>query len=167
MKLVEGSKIMKKILMLFLCVFIVASCTKFEITNEIKPKIYVIGDSVGVEYILGDILVADELEDLSHKMLQYFEENKDNITMRLHIYYNTEVSMTTYFTYYIGGIKIAENENVVSGDLLIAKKDLIDGFVVLNGHVSDKETSKKEIPKKIEKIQKESTPVKRSGDRKL
>ena len=146
---------MKNIFLLFLCVFIVAACTSFEITNEIKPKVYIVGDSVGIEYTLGDILVADELEDLSPKMLQYFEKNKDNITIRLHIDYNTEVNSTCYFTYYIGGIKIAQNKNVVSADLLMAKKDSISGFVMLSD-VKTKKTSKKETPQKIEKIQKES-----------
>jgi len=140
---------MKKIFLLFLCVFIVAACTKFEITNKIKPKVYIVGNSVGIEYMLGDILVADELEDLSPKMLQYFENNKDDITIRLHIYYNEEQNTSCHFSYYIGGIKIATNKDVVSSDLLIAKKDLISGFVML----SDIKPSKKQTPPKIEKIQ--------------
>jgi len=149
---------MKKILIVFLCVFIVASCTKFEIINEIKPKVYIVGDSVGIEYILGDILVADELNDLSPKMLQYFKNNKDNITIRLHISYNEEVNNTCYFNYYMGGIKISENKGVVSTDLLIAKRDLIKGFVMLSDDTTTKKTSKKETPQKIEKIQEESKP---------
>lgn len=158
---------MKKILISFLCIFIVAACTKFEITNEIKPKVYIVGDSVGIEYTLGDILVADELEDLSPKMLQHFENNKDNITMRLHIIYNEEQNATCYFNYYIGGIKIATNKDVVSSNLLMAKKDLISGFVMLSGVDAVKKTSKKETPQKIEKIQKESKPVEQLGDVKL
>lgn len=158
---------MKKILLLFLCVFIIVSCTKFEITNEIKPKVYIVGDSVGIEYTLGDILVADELEDLSPKMLQYFEKNKDNITMRLHICHDGAINTSCYFTYYIGGIKVAENVNVVSTELLIVKRDLISGFVMLNSNIPTKETSEKEIPKKIEKIQERTKPIEQSGERKL
>ena len=79
--------------------------------------------------------------------------------MRLHIIYDEEVNYTCYFTYYIGGIKIAENKDVVSSDLLMAKKDLIGGFVMLSESGSTtKKSIKKETPKKIEKIQKESKP---------
>ena len=158
---------MRKALISFLCIFILTACTKFEITDEIKPKIYIVGDSVGIEYELGDIIVADELKNLSPKMFQYFKENKDNITMRLQISYNAETTTTCYFKYYIGGIKIATNKNVVSSDLLIAKRDLINGFVLLSGKTASKKIPEKEIPPKIKNIQKESKPIRQSGDQKL
>ncbi len=149
---------MKNIFLLFLCVFILTACTKFEIITEIKPKVYIVGNSVGIEYTLGDILVADELKYLSPEILQYFKKNKDNITIRLRVYYNEEVNTTCYFTYHLGGIEIAKNKDVVSTDLLMAKKHLISGFMMSGGDTKTKKTLKKETPRKIEKIQKESEP---------
>ncbi len=159
---------MKNLLLLCMCVFIVTACTKFEIRNEIKPKIYIVGNSVGVEYMLGDILVSDELKQLSDKTIKYFEDNKDNITMRLYIEYNAEVNTSCYFNYFIGGIKIATNKDVVSSDLLLAKKDSISGFVMLNQAGSGK-SSKEETPQKMEKIQEAPKPIEleQSGDKKL
>jgi len=156
---------MKKILLLFVCVFIAISCIKFEIINEIKPKVYIVDNSVGVEYMLGDILVSDELKDLSSGMLQYFKNNKDDITMRLHIHYNTEINNKCYFIYSIRGIVVAENANVVSPDLLMAKKDLISGFVMFGAGTSSKETP---APQKIKMIQEESkTEPKKDSQNKL
>ena len=62
----------------------------------------------------------------------------------------------------------SDNKDVVSADLLLAKRDLIRGFVMLSESGSTtKKSTKKETPQKIEKIQKESKPVEQLGDRKL
>jgi len=127
---------MKKILTMVLVIFIVlTSCTKFEIRNEIEPKINIVGDKIGLQYNIGPIQVNDELNDLSAELFKYIEKHKKNLKLGLVISYNDGINQDVWFNYYIDGISIEENQNVVDCQILLAHRDKIKGFTLieLNG----------------------------------
>ena len=129
---------MKKILTICLAIFIVlTSCTKFEVRNEILPKINIVGDKIGLKYYLGPILVNDELDDISSEIFNYIKKRKNNLKLGLVISYNDGINQDVWFNYYIDGISIEENQNVVDCQILLAHRDKIKGFTLieLNGKI--------------------------------
>jgi len=127
---------MKRLFLICLSfLFLIASCTQYEVRNVIYPEVSVIGDKVGISYMLGPIKVNDTIYDASEQCVRYFKENKSNIKMDLYIDYRDIKNEDTRFKYYIKGILMAENLNVVTSDTLLKHRDEIDGFILikLNG----------------------------------
>lgn len=127
---------MKKLFLICLSfLFLITACTKYEIRNVIYPEVTIIGDKIGISYMLGPIKVNDTIKDASNQCVRYFIENKSNIKMDLYIEYKDIKNTNTRFKYYIKGILMAENIDVVSSDNLLKHRDEIDGFVLikLNG----------------------------------
>jgi hypothetical protein len=124
---------MRKLALILAGIFLIAlcGCTKFEVRNEIHPEIVIMGDTVGLTYMLGDLKVSDSLEDISGKFIRYFKQHEDDLVLSLHIDYNEAKHTEIYFTYFLRGLEIAQNTNVVSSDILLAHRDSIDGFLLI------------------------------------
>jgi len=73
-----------------------------------------VGDIIGLEYSIYEGNILDEIRGASPMMVKYFADNKDTLKLRLHIYVNEPNRHTTFFTYYIGGVKICTNTDVLS-----------------------------------------------------
>ena len=129
---------MKRLFLICLSfLFLITACTQYEVRNTINPEITIIGDKVGVSYMLGPIKVNDTLHDVSQEGIKYFRENKSNIKMDLFIQYNDGQNQDAIFKYYVKGILMGENRNVVKSDILLNHRDVIEGFTLieLNGNV--------------------------------
>jgi len=122
-------RIMKtKICILFFISTLIISCIKHDEVINIQPKIHIVGDIIGIEYRLYRWNILDEIRGASSMMVKYFEDNKDDLNLRLHIYVNEAQKSTVYFTYYIGGVKICTNKNILSlNDIKIVQRDLRNG----------------------------------------
>ncbi len=105
---------MKKLLCILFCIFITISCTKFEDTVSVQPKIHLVGDIIGLDYTLYGEHILDEIRDASPQMVNYFAKHQNDLNLRVHVYFNEGNRNTVYFTYYIGGVKICTNEDVLS-----------------------------------------------------
>lgn len=108
-----------------------ASCTKYEVRNTISPEVIIIGDKIGISYMLGPIKVNDTLNGVSGSSISYFNNNKDNIKIDLFIEYNDNNGTDTIFKYYISGVLMSENRNVVKNDILLKNRDSIEGFTLI------------------------------------
>ncbi len=106
----------KKLCMLFCIFLLVVSCTEFQDTIDIHPKVHLVGDIIGLEYSIYNWNILDEIRGASPQMVQYFSDHKEDLNLRLHIYLNTAKNHTTYFTYYIGGVKICTNYDILSSN---------------------------------------------------
>ena len=111
---------MKKILLFCIMIsLIITSCclTSYTLYIEIEPEIYIIGDSIGLTYMLNDFKIVDEIKNISPKKLQYIIDNKDDIKFNVIIKYD-EWAAEINAEYYIKGIKITTN-SLTNSDILI------------------------------------------------
>jgi hypothetical protein len=110
------------------------SCTSFEIRNEIKPKISIVGNQIGLQYNLGNLKVVDQLDDLTNKIFEYIEKHADGdgltFTLIIRCDNNDGTASKTYFEYYLNGILVEKNTNVVKAKYLLQNYDSIEGFIV-------------------------------------
>lgn len=157
------------LVILALSSLMLVSCTKVETSNRIYPDVHIVGDRIGISYQLGDILVNDELEDLSNKMFDHFKNHKDNIVLTLHVYYNDAEKSKTEFTYYINGIKLCTNDDVVDVQTILAHKNSIPGLVYNGELVSSAKES--EVVKETVKVKESESfkpePKTATGNKKL
>lgn len=66
---------MKKLIFLLIAVFFIG-CTSFEIVNEIQPEITIVGDTVGLRYKLGNLLISDTWLEVEEQKIAFFEYQK-------------------------------------------------------------------------------------------
>jgi hypothetical protein len=112
-----------------------ASCTNYEIRNTISPEVTIVGDKIGISYMLGPIKVNDTLKRVGRESVNYFIKNKGNVKLDLYVAYNDIQNTDAVFKYYISGILMSENRNVVKSEILLKYRDEIEGFMLikLNG----------------------------------
>lgn len=153
-----------KNLLMFTMIIMLLGCSEFEISNEIYPKLTIVGRDIGVVYKLGNLTISDTWEKVDKDKLKYIKENIEkqdgfaNLTFTLYIRYDEVNSDAPYFYYYINGIAFKESHLIptVSGKLLIAHMDSIEGFHLykLNGNEVN-EKNDEVIQKEIAKVKKE------------
>ena len=113
---------------LFFCIIIslgITSCSDYRLYIEIEPEIYIVGDSVGLKYMLNDHIISHELNSVSPEKLQYIKDNKDNIKFNAIIEYDG-FDQEIKFVYYIKGIKISTNYLEYDEDLIETIKITVD-----------------------------------------
>jgi len=135
---------MKKIC-LFIIVILLFGCTYFEIRNEIKPRITILDNEVGLVYNLGNLIISDTWQ-LSKDRIKFLNNNKD-LVFTLNIIYNEENNSDVHFNYYVNGILFEKKKNVVSAKQLLAEKDSIDNFFLykLEGDVILEKKEKEKV----------------------
>ena len=150
-----------KNLLMFIMIVMLMGCSEFEVSSTIHPKMTIIGRDIGVVYKLGNLTISDTWEKVDKDKIAFLK-NKDweDLIFTLYIKYNDEGgSDVPYFFYYINGILFEDNHIIptVSGKLLIANMDSIDGFHLykLNGNeVNEKndEIIQKELAKVVKEV---------------
>ena len=156
-----------------ICLFLFVGCTKYEVRHTIKPKITIIGYSVGLSYMLGPIKVNDTLSDLSDKTVLYLKTHEDSLEIDLVIEYDDIKNSSTHFIYFIRGVLIGKNIDVVKNDVLLAHKNEISGFLVFkeNGNIPNQIVPAGEITLETPDVSPdkfpEQKPIREKGDVKL
>jgi hypothetical protein len=108
------------------------ACTQYEIRNTITPEVTIVGDKVGISYMLGPIKVNDQLTRVGKESINYFIKNEGNVKLDLFIEYNgNDGNDITMFKYYIAGILMSKNHNVVKSEILLKYRDEIEGFMLI------------------------------------
>jgi len=143
-----------KFILCFIIIFMLISCTSFDITTEIEPKVTIIGRNIGLVYKLGDIIVSDTLTRVDRDIIDFLQKEKNPI-YTLHIEYSESENCKPDFNYYINGIFVKKNEDTVDEKILLSNMDKIKGFHLyeLDGKTFE-EKNKEVIKEKLEKIKK-------------
>lgn len=124
---------MKKYFLAILLIFIMSACTHFEATNEIHPKVTVVGNKIGLEYKLGNLTITDQFDDIDTSIYRYILEHKDTIRFTLKIVYDDSGNTVVFFQYYVNGVHVATNKDVVSKDLILMERENIPNFRCVEG----------------------------------
>jgi hypothetical protein len=145
------------------------SCTNYEIRNTITPEVTIVGDKIGISYMLGPIKVNDILNRVGKESVNYFIKNEGNVKLDLVIEYNNNGSDYTLFRYYISGILVSNNSNVVKSDILLKHRDSIPGFTLikLEGVPTGKTKEEEQIQQTPSVKLPEQKPIEDKGETKL
>jgi hypothetical protein len=121
---------MKKIFLFSSIILILISCTQFEIMEEINPKITIIGDKIGLQYYLGDLFINDTWIDVPSSIIDYLKIH-EKVAFGLKVSYDETEKYDVFFNYYLNGVLVAQNKNVVSADMLQAHANKIRNFLCI------------------------------------
>lgn len=118
----------KNLLMIVMIVMLMG-CNHFEISNEINPKLTIIGRDIGLLYKLGNLTISDTWEGVNKEKIEFLK-NTDDLVFTLFVSHVESNSSLAYFNYYVNGVIFQENHTVPSATaaILIANRDSIEGF---------------------------------------
>ena len=145
---------MKKNFLSVLFIFLLFGCTHFEAVNEIHPKVTVVGNKIGLEYKLGNLIVADQFDDIDSSIYKYIIENKDTIRFTLKIEYDDSGNTAVFFQYYVNGVHVETNKDVVSKDLLLMERENIPNFKCIEGDACRTKNTKNDVNQEVIEEQK-------------
>jgi predicted phosphodiesterase len=145
---------MKRNFLSILLLLFIISCTHWEASDEINPEITFVGNKIGLIYQLGNLTVNDTLDDLSGDIYNYLKTHQNTAKISLLIVYNENLNTSANFNYYINGVRVETNLDVVSKDVLLMEKESLPNFRCIEGNCGKKEDEKEEIKVKEEPVQK-------------